>query len=115
MITLNVKTHVNSAKLAKAIENDSHFWLFAAAEWHKLYQPYVPFQTGTLAHQVTIAPGEITHNAPYAAKCYNGKFNFRKDKHPLATSHWDEAAEATQMPKLTAAMQKYIDSGRLKI
>lgn len=115
MITLSVKTQIDSAKLAKAVENDTDFWLFAAQTWHRLYRPYVPWRTGTLHELVTITPGQITHNAPYAARCYNGNFNFRKDRHPLATSQWDKAAMLTQHPLLVKTMQNYVDSGRLKI
>lgn len=115
MISISVKTQIDSAKLAGAVKNDSQLWLFAASEWHKLYQPYVPWRVGDLAQHVTLEPGQITHIAPYAKKCYEGNFNFRKDKHPLATARWDEAAIPTQLPKLTKALQAYVNSGRLKI
>lgn len=85
--------------------------------------------------------GEIEYYAPYAHYIYEGKamgpsffsdgfgfwsppgerkhytgkkLNISKSKHPLASTHWDEAAEPTQRPKLIEAMQSYIDSGRLK-
>ena len=115
MVSISVKTQIDSAKLARAVENDSQLWHFAASEWHRLYGPYVPFRTGTLENQVLITPGEITHTAPYAAKCYSGNFNFRKDKHPHATAKWDEAAMPTQLPKLTKTLQAYVNSGRLNI
>lgn len=90
-----------------------HFWLFAAGEWHRLYTPYVPMDTGMLFRQVNITPGQIEHNVPYAQRIYNGNFNFSKDKHPLATRMWDKVAEPTEKPKLIRAMQRYVDSGRL--
>lgn len=53
-------------------------------------------------------PGEKKH--------YTGKMlNISKSNHPLASTHWDEAAEPTQKPKLIAAIQEYIDSGRLNL
>jgi hypothetical protein len=94
---------------------DDAFWTFAAQQWHRLYQPYVPMQTGMLAQQVVITPGQIEHTVPYAHYIYTGHFRFRKDMHPLATREWDRAAEPTQKPKLIRAMQAYVDSGRLNL
>jgi hypothetical protein len=94
---------------------DPTFWTAAATEWQKLYQPWVPMLTGKLMSQVTITPGQIEHTVPYAARCYNGHFKFRKDLHPQASREWDQAARPTQEPKLIQAMQRYVDDGRLKL
>lgn len=102
--------------LTSKAENDPAFWEFAATEWHKLYEPYVPMQTGMLKDTVSIRPKEIEHTVPYARYQYNGTgFHFRRDMHPKASAKWDEAAAPTQLPKLASAMQAYIDSGRLKL
>lgn len=90
-------------------------WEHAAREWHRLYYKYIPRRTGNLANRVSYAPGQITHNMPYAIYPYNGHFNFRKDPHPLASRQWDKAAEPAMKPQLVAALQAYIDSGRLKL
>lgn len=96
--------------------NDRSLWTFAASEWHRLYEPYVPMDTGVLKDTVTIRPKEIEHTAPYAHYQYNGtNFNFRKDKHPKASAKWDQAAAASQLDKLASSMQAYIDSGRIKL
>lgn len=95
--------------------NDDKFWTFSAVEWHKLYMPYVPMLTGMLSQQVVITPGQIEHVVPYAHRMYEGNYRFRKDLHPLASREWDMAAEPTQKPKLIDAMQRYVDSGRLKL
>lgn len=96
--------------------NDPAFWTFAATEWHKLYDPYVPMQTGMLKNSVIIRPKEIEHVVPYARYQYYGDgFHFRKDMHPKASARWDQAAAPTQLPKLETALQNYIDSGRLKL
>ena len=59
--------------LSKALNKvDDRFWTFAAAEWHRLYTPYVPMDSGTLAQQVVIEPKTITHTAPYAHYQYAG-------------------------------------------
>lgn len=97
-------------------ENDPAFWTFAATEWHKLYDPYVPMQTGLLKSSVLIRPKEIEHVVPYARRIYYGDgFHFRKDMHPKASARWDQAATPTQLPKLKVALQNYVDSGRLKL
>ena len=125
------------------LENDSAFWTFAASEWHRLYAPYVPFESGALRDSVTIAPKTITHNAPYAHYQYTGEVygpNYPitqngvrvgyystpnrpkqrtgkklKYKNPKAAAKWDEVAAGTQLPKLVSSLQAYIDSGRLKL
>ena len=125
------------------LENDSAFWTFAASEWHRLYAPYVPFESGTLRDSVTIAPKTITHNAPYAHYQYTGDVygpNYPitqngvrvgyystpnrpkhktggklKYKNPKAAAKWDQVAAGTQKPKLASSLQAYIDSGRLKL
>ncbi len=94
---------------------DDRFWKFAAQEWHRLYSPYVPMQTGNLVSNVSIEPKQITHNVPYAFRQYNGQFKFRKDKHPLACGKWDVAAKPSQESKLLNTLQNYIESGRLQL
>ena len=135
--------NINARGMADKLENDSAFWTFAASEWHRLYAPYVPFESGALRDSVTIEPKTITHNAPYAHYQYTGDVygpNYPitqngvrvgyysppnrpksrtgerlKYKNPLASAKWDEAAAPTQLPKLVSSLQAYIDSGRLKI
>lgn len=107
-VNINIEGHLREVR-------SDPFWTFAAQQWHRLYQPYVPMRTGTLAQQVVITPGQIEHTVPYAHYIYDGKFRFRKDLHPLASREWDKAAEPTQKPKLIREMQKYVDGGRLKL
>ena len=143
-ITFGLKSaNINARGMADKLENDSAFWTYAASEWHKLYSPYVPFESGTLRDSVTIAPNTITHNAPYAHYQYTGDVygpNYPitqngvrvgyysptnrpkhptgkrlKYKNPKAAAKWDQVAAATQAPKLISSLQAYIDSGRLKL
>ena len=134
---------IDARGMADKLENDRTFWTFAASEWHRLYAPYVPFESGTLRDSVTIAPKTITHNAPYAHYQYTGDVygpNYPitqngvrvgffsipnrpkhktggklKYKNPKAAAKWDQVAAATQAPKLVSSLQAYIDSGRLKL
>ena len=135
--------NINARGMADKLENDSTFWTFAASEWHRLYAPYVPFESGALRDSVTITPKTITHNAPYAHYQYTGDVyvpNYPitqngvrvgyysppnrpkyptgkrlKYKNPKAAAKWDQVAAATQTPKLVSSLQAYIDSGRLKL
>ena len=104
---INAKKHINKVR-------DPSFWKYSANEWWKDYFPYIPMQTGALAetvrHRGHDGYGETEHIVPYAHSTYDSNRNFRKDKHSLASSHWDKAAEPTQKPKLIDSMQKYVDS-----
>lgn len=143
-ITLEVaEVNVNAGRIAQKVEGDNAFWTYAASTWHRLYKPYVPFDTGTLRNTVRIRPGEIEHTEPYAHYQYAGEVygpNYPlykngvhigffsqpdrpkrkmgrplKYKHPRASKEWDKAAEPTQKPKLISSLQSYIDQGRLKL
>jgi hypothetical protein len=116
-ITLSVAdVNVDVHGITSRVNNDPAFWTFAATEWHRLYEPYVPMQTGMLKDTVSIRPKEIEHTVIYARYQYNGTgFNFRRDMHPKASAKWDQAAAPTQLPKLASSLQAYIDSGRLKL
>lgn len=99
-----------AALVKRAVDNDA-FWLYAAKTWYGLYYDWIPAQSGELADNVSFAPGVITHNAPYAAQVYyRGKAAApERGRHPLGSALWDEAAAPTQLPKLQAALQKYLD------
>ena len=134
---------IDARGMADKLENDKAFWKFAASEWHRLYAPYVPFESGTLRDSVTIKPKTITHRAPYAHYQYTGEVYGPKPpitqngvqvgffstpnrpkhktggklkyKNPKAAAKWDQAAAPTQKPKLVSSLQAYIDSGRLRL
>ena len=97
-----------------AVHSDD-MWLFAAQQWYDLYAPWVPYRTGALYQVVEFYPGQINHMVSYAQKVYEGDFNYRQDVHPFATRYWDLAAAETQLPLLIAALQGYVDEGRLKV
>lgn len=113
-VTVTVNNNIDIPKHMKAIR-DPVFWTYAASEWHRLYSPYVPRAEGVLMNTVTIQPKEIIHTVPYAHYQYEGHFNFRKDKNPKASRHWDKAAKPTEEKKLIQSLQKYIDQGKVKL
>ena len=111
---IRVESKIDIPRALAKIDNDA-FWTEAATEWWRLISPYTPMRTGALWESVSIRPKEIEYEQPYAARMYNNKFNFRRDKHPRATNKWDAAARPAQEAKLISALQRYIDSGRIKL
>lgn len=90
---------------------------FAAMDWHRLYNDFVPMRTGLLAQNVsykaTDTRGEIIHRAPYAHYQYNGDgFNFSCNAHPMASARWDQVAKgAGRAKKLANDIQRFIKRG----
>lgn len=107
-ITIDDKLDVSN--VLKTIDNPQ-LWTFAANEWYRLISPYTPYDTGLLMQNVTIKPGEIIYEEPYAVYPYNGEnMNFKKDHNPKASARWDERAkQEKQDEKLAQAVQGYID------
>ena len=109
---LMAEVRIDEQGIAEKLRSDG-LWLHAAQTWHRLYEPYVPPDTGRLYGDVRISPGQIEHLAPYAAYVYGGSFSAGSGG--AASRAWDRAAEPTQKPKLVAAMQAYVDAGGLKL
>lgn len=107
---------------------------YAAEQWLRLYEPYMPYDAGMLANQVEIEPWKVTHTVPYAHYQYMGEvygpsfpiqdgaaFFSPKGKkkrpagrklhykNPRAAAKWDQAAMPAQGWKLAQAIQQYID------
>ena len=74
--------------------------------------PYVPMRTGALVRSgmdaTVLGSGKVIWNTPYASRCYYGTMNFRKDKHPLACSHWFEVAKANNKGKWIEGVRKVV-------
>lgn len=113
-MNVTVKSEIDIPRAMRKIENAT-FWKFAATEWHRLITPYTPWRDGNLARNVDIQPKEIYYQmTDYATRMYYWRGHFRTDHNELASREWDKAAEAAGKDKdLIAAMQGYIDSGRL--
>ena len=112
--TVESEVNINIDRLVKKVHSDK-LGIYAASSWHRLYSPYVPFDSGMLQNTVRISPWEVQHTVPYAYKMYNGRFNFKRDKHPRASRKWDKAAAPTQKPKLVRELQAFIDRGGLNL
>lgn len=71
--------------------------------------PFVPMQTGALLDNTTVDETGITYNSPYAKRLYEGEgFNFSKEKHPLATAHWDKAAMASKGEEIERSVERIL-------
>ena len=115
-MNIHVDTVIHDDAILKQLHSD-RVGKFAAAEWLRLYTPYVPYRTGVLANgATTIYPWKIAHTAPYARYIYNGdSFRFYTGMHPLAGSRWDQRAAPLQKPKLIQALQAFIDRGGVNL
>lgn len=136
-MNLSVKVDINIPKHLSVVRSD-RLWTFAASELHRLLVPYIPMVTGTTSESVIIRPGELEFIAPNAhflnkgelmvdpvtgssyarkgvKKIYAGKsLDLTHNKHPKSTKEWLDSAMPTEKPKLDAALQDYIDSGRMR-
>ena len=86
--------------------------LFMAQECMRLMNPFVPMDTGALSQTVETKAdskrGIVHYLVPYAHRQYTGElFNFSKEKHPLATHHWDKAMLIAKRTQLIKTIDKY--------
>lgn len=114
---INVQGHTEKLKADR-------MWMAIGQQWHRLYAKYVPMDTGMLTNTVEfraekeVSGGSVSikHVAPYAKHCYYGdKIRWRKTRHPLATAHWSQVAQAFEFPKLLQTVQNLIDNGYFEV
>lgn len=85
---------------------------------YRIMIPWVPMDTGMLYQTVNITSddeaGYIEYKQPYAEKMFEGinpdtgrPYHYSTDNHPLATSHWDEAAMIAKGDELTKEVSAY--------
>jgi len=112
-ISAGMDVHIDAEGILKRTLTPG-FWGGVLGEWHRLYTPYVPMDTGLLASQVKIDAAErsIAHTVPYANRqYYGGGLNFKRDRHPLASARWDQAAAPSALGSLSAFAQGLLDAG----
>lgn len=77
---------------------------------------YVPMREGDLA-DYHLENDAVVYEQLYAKYQYNGisksgkPLNYRKDKHPLATHHWDKKMVSAEMKDVIKEIQDYINRG----
>lgn len=108
-MAISVKVDIpNIPKLSKRIFSDD-VRKYANTRLHAYCSPYVPMDTGYLNQAVDITSEYVHYKAPYAHKMWDGDgLNFSKDKHPLATSHWEQAMKVAKGEQLAADIEAYI-------
>ena len=115
--------------------------LFMASEAKRLMEPYVPARNMVLSRNVRTyvedGQGIVHYLSPYAHYQYEGilmvsritgspwakrgeskvrtnrKLVHSKDRHPLATAHWDKAMKAARLRDYISSVQAYIRGGGL--
>jgi hypothetical protein len=96
-------------KKIKQIATDDRVGKFVANEIDRLSAPYVPMDTGMLYQNTVIEPFRVTYTQPYAKRIYFGdSLNFNREKHPLATSHWDQVMMSARGYEITNALTQFI-------
>ena len=76
----------------------------------RYFDKYVPYRAGDLSGTYTCQNYTIEYTMPYAKRQYYGDgFNFSRDKHPLATSHWDAAGMSAKGAQIAREIQSYIN------
>lgn len=74
---------------------------------------YVPYDKGNLA-DYRLKPDMVIYQQPYAKYQYEGisksgnMLNYSRDKHPLATHHWDKKMVSAEMQEVINEVQNYI-------
>lgn len=82
---------------------------YANTRLHAYCSPYVPMDTGMLDQTVDITPEYVHYKVPYAHKVHDGDgMNFSKDKHPLATAHWERSMAVAKGQQLADDITAYI-------
>lgn len=118
-----------------------HTLLFMASEAKRLMEPYVPARNMVLSRNVRTyvedGQGIVHYLSPHAHYQYEGilmvsritgspwarrgeskvrtnrKLVHSKDRHPLATAHWDKAMKAARLRDYISSVQSYIRGGVL--
>ena len=138
---IDFKWNKGVTQIAKEATGGPRALLFMANESKRLMEPYVPalnmFRSQNVSTYVEGDHGVVHYLSPYAAFQHEGnvmvsritgsswarkgeskvvtskKLNYKKSKHPLATSEWEKAMWAARSAELTRAMQTYITGGGL--
>lgn len=104
---------------------------YAHTRLQALCDPYVPMDSGTLSQTVEITPEYVHYKSPYAHYQWEGKLyvaengspwagrdeakkptdrdlDYSTDKHPLATSHWEQAMAVAKGQQLADEISEYL-------
>ena len=106
---MNVSVHFNNPSATFRRIFDKQTMTYAHTRLHALCSPYVPMNTGMLDQTVEINNEFVHYKVPYAHKVWDGEgLNFSRDKHPLATAHWDAAMKVAKGQQLADEITEYL-------
>lgn len=106
-ITIKEVTLTNQQKTVQRVFGDD-VKVYANTRLHAYCSPYVPMNTGYLDQTVDITKDYVHYKASYAHKNWDGDgLNFSKDKHPLATAHWERSMAVAKGQKLADDITEY--------
>lgn len=106
---MNVSVHFNNPSATFRRIFDKQTMTYAHTRLHALCSPYVPMDTGMLDQTVEINNECVHYKVPYAHKVWDGEgLNFSRDKHPLATAHWEQAMGAAKGQQLADEITEYL-------
>lgn len=83
-----------------SINNNTHFYLSYTC--FRRMQKYVPFDTGALSTTVTVKPGSVTYEQPYAHKQYTTN----KGK-GIRGKYWDKKMVANEKNQVAKEVENY--------
>lgn len=99
----------NSQKTVQRIIENQAVGIFVAETWGRYFSPYVPYQNGDLDQTRQSEPFKVKYIQQYSKRMHDGDgFNFSKEQHQLATSHWENASYAANKEKVSKEITEFI-------
>lgn len=117
-MALEVNIEFNDAELERRISslvNEPDFMTQVHMQFRAMCSPYVPYLEGHLNDTTEITPEYVRWYQPYAHYQYEGvsvngnAFNYTKEQHPLATSHWDRVMMQDKGDEFVKRIQDMVD------
>ena len=111
---MKIKVEMNQTdKIINRIFNDK-VGIYLASTWGKIFEKYVPMDTGTLSQRYDVEPFKVIYTQKYSYYQWQGvskkgtPLNYSKEKHYLAQSHWEEAAERDKKDEVAKSVTAYL-------
>lgn len=69
---------------------------------------FVPMDTGQLRSSAQAGDMEVIYGTDYAVYPWSGHGTIHRDKNPMATSHWEQAYQASGMQNLLEEVSRIV-------
>lgn len=109
-----IKVQINNPNTILNRILDDDVGRYTAETWGKIFEKYVPMDSGTLSQDYITEPWKITYKQVYSHYQWKGvsksghPLNYNKEKHPLATKEWEKVAERNKKSEVARAITEYI-------